>query len=80
MLDAVAERYPARHYVMVGDKLRILAAMKQAWHGRPLRDRQQPVAAAYFFLAPAFSFAPRRSRIISWMYGFSLRLAYEPGK
>ena len=33
-LDAVAERYPARHYVMVDDKLRILAAMKQAWQGR----------------------------------------------
>jgi FMN phosphatase YigB (HAD superfamily) len=31
MLDAVAERYPARHYVMVDDKLRILAAMKQVW-------------------------------------------------
>jgi len=34
MLDAVAERYPARHYVMVDDKLRILAAMKQAWEDR----------------------------------------------
>lgn len=34
MLDAVAERYPARHYVMVDDKLRILAAMKQAWRDR----------------------------------------------
>ena len=34
MLDAVAERYPARHYVMVDDKLRILAAMKQAWKDR----------------------------------------------
>jgi len=31
MLDAVAERYPARHYVMVDDKLRILSAMKQVW-------------------------------------------------
>ncbi len=29
MLDAVQQRYPARHYVMVDDKLRILAAMKQ---------------------------------------------------
>ena len=29
MLDAVQCRYPARHYVMVDDKLRILAAMKQ---------------------------------------------------
>lgn len=28
MLDKVIERYPARHYVMVDDKLRILAAMK----------------------------------------------------
>lgn len=28
MLDAVTSRYPARHYVMVDDKLRILAAMK----------------------------------------------------
>jgi hypothetical protein len=30
MLDAVAAHYPARHYVMVDDKLRILAAVKQA--------------------------------------------------
>ena len=29
MLGAVQQRYPARHYVMVDDKLRILAAMKQ---------------------------------------------------
>ena len=31
MLEAVAHRYPARHYVMVDDKVRILAAMKQSW-------------------------------------------------
>ena len=31
MLDSVTRRYPARHYVMVDDKVRILAAMKQAW-------------------------------------------------
>ena len=30
MLDAMQKRYPARHYVMVDDKLRILAAMKHA--------------------------------------------------
>lgn len=29
MLDDVERRYPARHYVMVDDKLRILAAMKR---------------------------------------------------
>ena len=28
------QRYPARHYVMVDDKLRILAAMKQTWEDR----------------------------------------------
>jgi len=34
MLDAVAARYPARRYVMVDDKLRILAAIKQVWGDR----------------------------------------------
>ena len=31
MLDQVMQCYPARHYVMVDDKLRILTAMKKAW-------------------------------------------------
>jgi FMN phosphatase YigB (HAD superfamily) len=30
-LDDVAERFPADHYVMVDDKLRILAAIKKIW-------------------------------------------------
>lgn len=34
MLDAVMRRHPARHYVMVDDKVRILAAMKAAWGSR----------------------------------------------
>jgi hypothetical protein len=34
MLEAVAERYPARQYVMVDDKLRILAAIKAIWGDR----------------------------------------------
>ncbi len=34
MLKAVESRYPARHYVMVDDKLRILAAMKMIWAKR----------------------------------------------
>jgi len=34
MLDEVGRRYPARHYVMVDDKLRILAAMKKFWGTR----------------------------------------------
>jgi polyphosphate glucokinase len=33
-LDDVAKRYPARHYVLVDDKLRILAAMKKSWNSR----------------------------------------------
>jgi FMN phosphatase YigB (HAD superfamily) len=34
MLEAVAHRYPAKHYVMVDDKVRILAAMKAVWRDR----------------------------------------------
>jgi FMN phosphatase YigB (HAD superfamily) len=34
MLDAVAERYPARRYGMIDDKLRILAARKKTWKDR----------------------------------------------
>ena len=34
MLDAIVRRYPAEHYVMIDDKLRILAAMKVAWRER----------------------------------------------
>jgi len=34
MLAAVAARYPARHYVVVDDKLRILSAIKQSWGDR----------------------------------------------
>jgi FMN phosphatase YigB (HAD superfamily) len=34
MLDDVERRYPARRYVMVDDKLRILTAMKKIWRDR----------------------------------------------
>jgi FMN phosphatase YigB (HAD superfamily) len=34
MLDVVAKQYPARHYVMVDDKLLILTAMKAIWRDR----------------------------------------------
>jgi FMN phosphatase YigB (HAD superfamily) len=33
-LDDVARRYPARHYVVVDDKLRILTAVKKKWGER----------------------------------------------
>ncbi|TAN00135.1 MAG: HAD family hydrolase [Rhodanobacteraceae bacterium] len=34
MLDDVARRFPAGHYVMVEDKLRVLDGMKRQWHER----------------------------------------------
>jgi hypothetical protein len=34
MLDDIEQRYPARHYVMVDDKLRILSAVKALWGER----------------------------------------------
>ncbi len=34
MLDDVEARYPARHYVMVDDKLRILSTMQRVWGER----------------------------------------------
>ncbi len=34
MLEEVEKRFPARHYVMADDKLRILAAMKEVWGDR----------------------------------------------
>jgi FMN phosphatase YigB (HAD superfamily) len=33
-LDAIERRYPAQHYVLVDDKPRILAAVKEAWGDR----------------------------------------------
>ncbi len=34
MLEDIEHRYPAHHYVMVDDKLRILTAMKKIWGSR----------------------------------------------
>jgi FMN phosphatase YigB (HAD superfamily) len=34
MLQSVAERYPARHYVMIDDKLRILDSLRNQWQDR----------------------------------------------
>jgi FMN phosphatase YigB (HAD superfamily) len=34
MLDEISRLYPAQHYIMVDDKLRILSAMKQQWGAR----------------------------------------------
>ena len=34
MLDDVAARFPAQHYVMVEDKLRVLSGMRRVWRDR----------------------------------------------
>ncbi|MGA8156739.1 MAG: HAD family hydrolase [Rhodoplanes sp.] len=34
MLDDIAERYPADRYVMIDDKIRVLAEMKKTWRDR----------------------------------------------
>ncbi len=34
MLEDVEQHYPAHHYIMVDDKLRLLTAMKNIWAGR----------------------------------------------
>jgi FMN phosphatase YigB (HAD superfamily) len=34
MLDEISRLYPARHYIMIDDKLRILSAMKEQWGAR----------------------------------------------
>ena len=33
-LDDIEERYPAEHYIVIDDKLRILTAVKQIWRDR----------------------------------------------
>jgi hypothetical protein len=33
-LDDIIERYPADHYVLIDDKVRILATVKRAWNSR----------------------------------------------
>ena len=55
MLEDVARRYPARHYVMADDKLRILTAMKAQW-----RDRLTTVFVrqGHYALDPAVSREP----------------------
>jgi FMN phosphatase YigB (HAD superfamily) len=64
MLDAVAAAYPARHYVMIDDKLRILAMMKASWGDRltTVFPRQGHYATDARILAtyPAADFAVER--------------------
>ena len=58
MLDAVQLQYPARHYVMVDDKLRILTAMKSVMQSRlttvfPRQGHYALDPAAVYKYAPA---------------------------
>jgi FMN phosphatase YigB (HAD superfamily) len=58
MLKSVEQRYPARHYVMVDDKLRILDALRNQWQDRvttvfPRQGHYAHDTAALAGLAPA---------------------------
>ena len=49
MLEAIEAQYPARRYVVIDDKLRLLTAIKQGWGERVLTvfPRQRPLRARY---------------------------------
>ena len=53
-LDDIKRRYPARHYVLMDDKLRILSAVKGAWgeHVTTVFPRQGTFANDPAVLAP----------------------------
>lgn len=58
MLEAVEQRFPARHYVMIDDKLRILDALRSQWQDRvttvfPRQGHYAHDAAAIARYAPA---------------------------
>ena len=58
MLQNVERRYPARHYVMIDDKLRILDALRSQWRDRvttvfPRQGHYAHDSAALAALAPA---------------------------
>jgi FMN phosphatase YigB (HAD superfamily) len=55
-LDDVEQRYPARHYVLIDDKPRILAAVKQVWGDRVTTIL--PRQGQYALAADAASYAP----------------------
>ena len=58
MLRSVEQRYPARHYVMIDDKLRILDSLRNQWHDRvttvfPRQGHYAHDSAAIAGFAPA---------------------------
>ncbi len=58
MLDAVERHFPARHYVMIDDKLRILDALRRYWQNRvttvfPRQGHYAHDTAALAAFAPA---------------------------
>ncbi|MEC5409891.1 hypothetical protein VOM14_30635 [Paraburkholderia sp. MPAMCS5] len=61
-LDAVAKRYPARRFVMIDDRLRILVAMKKTWE-----DRLTTIFArkGHYVMDPPQRFSPRTHRSTS---------------
>jgi FMN phosphatase YigB (HAD superfamily) len=73
MLDDVEKRYPARHYLMVDDKLHILAAMKAVWRERltTVFPRQGHYALDPKIIAaspPADVTIERIGEVLDWAY------------
>src|SRR5262249_18323586 len=83
-LDDVARRYPADHYVLVDDKLRILTAVKRGWgprvttvspgRGTSARDRE-PIKAC----PPADITVDRISDFLPYELDAVLAAAAKPG-
>jgi FMN phosphatase YigB (HAD superfamily) len=74
MLDDVETRYPAAHYVLVDDKIRILAAVKAAWRDRVttvfVRQGHYALDAATVSRYPAADRAiDRIDEILTWKPG-----------
>ena len=71
MLQSVAERYPARHYVMIDDKLRILDSLRHQWQDRvttvfPRQGHYAHDTAAIAQFAPADVTIERLEELLSF--------------
>jgi FMN phosphatase YigB (HAD superfamily) len=71
MLKAVEQRYPARHYVMVDDKLRILDSLRNQWQDRvttvfPRQGHYAHDTAALAGFAPADVVVERIAELLEY--------------
>jgi FMN phosphatase YigB (HAD superfamily) len=74
MLQSVEQRYPARHYVMIDDKLRILDALRTQWQDRvttvfPRQGHYAHDTAAIAGFAPADVTVERIAELLNYDAG-----------